>query len=1027
MYTVYYNGSLIYDPRQNDPDYLLLDPKYSGELGKVDSFDFTILPGHPFYDTFDRLQTGIMAYRDGVLIFRGRVLSTSVNLEGEKSVQCEGDLAYLLDSLQPKLKLEGVTCESLFRTVIANHNALVEPAKQFTIGDITALARADIIDVSESSFNDSRSVLDNHILKSKGGYLRTRYSNGTTYIDWVEDYGRNPDQVIHLGVNLVSYEEEISADDFYTVYFPTGTYPVSDDEEPSEEGQERDRTMTIETVNQGSKYIELTDLVQRYGKIYKAESYDGPDTPAELLADAMNDISIYRKRLKRTVEIGALDLHYLDPGIDMLLVGDHVRIISEAHNKDETLVVQKVDFAFTTPEDDKYSFGDGLQTLTSKNAASDSATASAVAKAGGDSKENSANLKLVKNRIDIEANEMNLKVKENLDITAKVLTTTFNKMTLKSTEFKYHTDEEKARFQTLMRQAEAEEIDVRNQFMMKVEPEIGQAWMQAMTFTQSEWGDMNNVIGMCLDSEQGMFSWDGFRYEYEHLKDDVYDATERMKKVGIRFNVPATELKLFAQDEEVQGRLDGQDLVIDENTRRIGLAEITLCGDNDHPGIVSQVGQYIDGSKIISIVNQTPEQYSINAQKIRLYAGGQGDGESLTTYLAAEKGKIELVVMTDENGRWVVNPASIVASVNNGESSLVFNADHLDLRGLVTIRDMHAEYGTGDQLSVNDIDCDGLVAENVEAAVVTSNYFYNSDDEDLNDAVKTVQIIPDGNNTYKLQYNTFSDETMQDAGTFSRATTLGGAWSGGTLTVTARPQGNTLSSALFDVTASDITWNGNVATFPVYANFDGAETKFDTGKTLRIDATARYNAGKADGGLSIDYTNNNISAANTSTKVAYIQAAASISYNSTTHKYTATGKAQVAPSGSGYSDMDSATAASGTEAYDAGYIKGYNDNRTADINVHSANVGPNGEVTVYARVTDYDGTTTNAGEDRKCTIYGPVMTAMADCKANVTNYGSAKKTLYVYQNGGYHAVGEYYWYYSTTFSRPVTYYRYDND
>ena len=857
MYTVYYNGSLIYDPSKGDPDYLLIDPKYSGELGKVDSFDFTILPGHPFYDTFDRLQTGIMAYRDGVPIFRGRVLSTSVDLEGEKSVQCEGDLAYLLDSLQPKLKYDAISCESLFRLVIANHNALVEPAKQFTVGEISALAKADIIDVSESSFNDSRSVLDSHILKSKGGYLRTRYSNGVTYIDWVEDYGRNPNQVIHLGVNLVSYEEEISADDFYTVYFPTGTYAVGDDEEPAEEGQERDRTMTIESVNHGSKYIELTDLVEKYGKIYKAESYDGPDNPAELLADAMSDISIYRKRLKRTVEIGALDLHYLDPGIDMLLVGDHVRIISEAHGKDETLVVQKVDFSFTTPEDDKYSFGDGLQTLTSKNTASNSATAAAAAKATGNSKENSANLKLVKNKIDIEANEMNLNIKENLNITAKVLSTTFDVMNLQSTEFTYHTDEEKARFKTLKEKAEKEDYDVTNQFLMKVNPEIGQAWMQAKTAAKSQWGTINNTIGMCLDSEQGMFQWDGFRHEYEHLNDDVYDAIERMKKVGIRFNVPDTELKLFAQDEEVKSRLDGQDLVIDENTRRIGLAEITLCGDKDHPGIVSQVGQYVDGSAIISIINQTPEKYAILADKIVLSTGTSFN--PLMSYLTMQDGKINLVVHADEQGNWVVNPASIVAAVNNGESSLVFNADHLDLRGLVTMTDMHAEYGTGDQMSVNDIDCDGLTAENVDAAIVTANYFYNSDEEDLNDAIKTVRIVPEGS-IYKLQYNTFSNDEWQDAGNFNRATTLSRSWSGGEITVTASPQGNTLRCAIFDVVSGDITWNGNVASFPLYANLDGNETKYPTGKTLRIDATARYNAGVNDVRLYIDRTNHTISA-----------------------------------------------------------------------------------------------------------------------------------------------------------------------
>ena len=83
--------------------------------------------------------------------------------------------------------------------------------------------------------------------------------------------------------------------------------------------------------------------------------------------------------------------------------------------------------------------------------------------------------------------------------------------------------------------------------------------------------------------------------------------------------------------------------------------------------------------------------------------------------------------------------------------------------------------------------------------------------------------------------------------TFSKATTLSGAWSGGTFTATASPQGDTISSGLFSVAAADITWNGNTASFPVYANLDGEETKLNTGKTLSIDASSIYTNGYNDG------------------------------------------------------------------------------------------------------------------------------------------------------------------------------------
>ena len=125
-------------------------------------------------------------------------------------------------------------------------------------------------------------------------------------------------------------------------------------------------------------------------------------------------------------------------------------------------------------------------------------------------------------------------------------------------------------------------------------------------------------------------------------------------------------------------------------------------------------------------------------------------------------------------------------------------------------------------------------------------------------AIKLIQLVPNGNNTYTLQKQSYNDNGWQDIGTFSRATTLSRSWSGGEITVTATPQGNTLRCAIFDVVSGDITWNSNVASFPLYANLDGNEIKYPTGKTLRIDATARYTDGYNSARLSLDTTNHKV-------------------------------------------------------------------------------------------------------------------------------------------------------------------------
>lgn len=69
-------------------------------------------------------------------IFCSRVLNEEIDFEGEKTITCEGNMAYLLDSVQRPYKGE-YTPEQLFRLYIENHNGQVEEEKQFKVGNIT--------------------------------------------------------------------------------------------------------------------------------------------------------------------------------------------------------------------------------------------------------------------------------------------------------------------------------------------------------------------------------------------------------------------------------------------------------------------------------------------------------------------------------------------------------------------------------------------------------------------------------------------------------------------------------------------------------------------------------------------------------------------------------------------------------------------------------------------------------------------------------------------------------------------------
>jgi len=137
-YKVYSDSSLIFDSNRND----IFDACVDLELNKTGSFSFIIYPSHPAFDVLQKMKSIITVYQDDYLIFRGRILNDEQGWYNEKQVTCEGELAFLVDSIQrPYDFMSGdkhTTISDLFTFFIANHNLQVEDEeKQFYVGNIT--------------------------------------------------------------------------------------------------------------------------------------------------------------------------------------------------------------------------------------------------------------------------------------------------------------------------------------------------------------------------------------------------------------------------------------------------------------------------------------------------------------------------------------------------------------------------------------------------------------------------------------------------------------------------------------------------------------------------------------------------------------------------------------------------------------------------------------------------------------------------------------------------------------------------
>ena len=257
--------------------------------------------------------------------------------------------------------------------------------------------------------------------------------------------------------------------------------------------------------------------------------------------------------------------------------------------------------------------------------------------------------------------------------------------------------------------------------------------------------------------------------------------------------------------------------------------------DQTEEHITLEANRLRDGQAVLS-ARITVEADKINQEVVNR----QRDTQTLSGRITVEAGKINQIVQSvGQNGQ--VTAASICLAINSAGSSATINADKIYLLGQTIANTITADYIATKIASISALmtkaiafngGVSGTGDVRASGTVAGSDVYIGS--QSLKSAIVSASV---SGNTLTLT------NVNGDSVTFSKATTLSGTWSSGTFSVSASPQGNSISTGLFSVASGDISWSGNTASFPVYANLNGGETKYNTGKTLSIDAGARYNAG----------------------------------------------------------------------------------------------------------------------------------------------------------------------------------------
>lgn len=344
-YKVYANGEIMCSP---DAEQLaLLDPVVNLEANMAGSFSFKMPPDHPFYGNLTFRKTLIDVYLDDELIFEGVPVSTSTDFYNVMTVECEGELSFLNDSIQRQAKYTSQTVTSLLTAYLTIHNSQVESFKEFTLGTVSVDGGNSIL--RYTNYQNTMTEISEDFLDNFGGYLRVRHSNGVRYLDYLAASPRTSTQVIRIGQNLMDLAQDTSSLDICTVLIPLGAKL----EESSIEGL--DERLTIKSVNDNKDYIIGTGT-NYFGYVWKTAVWDDVTTASNLLSKGQAYLSD-AQWANLVITATAFDLGMADEDVQKFRILDTIRVVSEPHGLDRYFILTALQLDLNHPGNTRITVG----------------------------------------------------------------------------------------------------------------------------------------------------------------------------------------------------------------------------------------------------------------------------------------------------------------------------------------------------------------------------------------------------------------------------------------------------------------------------------------------------------------------------------------------------------------------------------------------------------------------------------------------------------------------------------------------
>lgn len=335
---------IVYDSLSEDPDVKVLSASLSLEENNAGSLSFSLPSTHPVKGIFTLFAGTIYVYENGELIWTGRITSKDEDFYGQVSVECEGAFAFLNDTHQESAVYENYSLENFINKLLTKHNSKVSSDRKIYLGTIT------VDDGQKNRYSEYEQTLEalNDILTDTKGHFQIRYASYmgemVPYLDYLASYNSENSQYINFGENLLDYSRSYGAEDFATVVFPLG------------KEDDQGNRLTIESVNDGSKYLVNQTMVNNYGWIEVMYDDSSIETAAVLKSNAQ--LVLANAIIQNSeIDVSAIDLSVLDNNIQEIKLLDQVRVISKPNNVNALFPVKALEKDLTNPANDTFSLG----------------------------------------------------------------------------------------------------------------------------------------------------------------------------------------------------------------------------------------------------------------------------------------------------------------------------------------------------------------------------------------------------------------------------------------------------------------------------------------------------------------------------------------------------------------------------------------------------------------------------------------------------------------------------------------------